>query len=192
MNAALEDLFFDILFKILLPLFVFTLTSLLGKETANFSQDTNSTQQNEQQISSQPAKSQEALVSRVIDGDTIELENGQKVRYIGIDAPETKDPSVADECYGQEAFAKNKSLVEGKIVSLESDVNNTDRYGRLLRYVYVDEQMVNEILVRDGYAVSSPYPPDVKHQETLDQAEQEARENNQGLWGEQCQLENPE
>src|SRR5687767_6587423 len=68
-------------------------------------------------------------VVRVIDGDTIELENGQKVRYIGIDTPETKKPRTPVQCFGQEAYQKNKELIEGREVLLEKDVSETDRYG---------------------------------------------------------------
>ena len=117
-----------------------------------------------------------------IDGDTIELESGEKVRYIGIDTPETKHPNIGVECFGKEAAEKNRQLVEGKQVRLEKDVSEVDRYGRLLRYVYVEDQMVNEVLVRGGYANASSYPPDIKHQERLQKAEQEARTQNLGLW----------
>lgn len=124
-----------------------------------------------------------AHVPRVIDGDTIEIEGGQDVRYIGIDTPETVHPSKPIECYGQEASARNKELVEGKVVKLEKDVSEADRGGRLLRYVYVDGQMVNELLVREGYAQVSTYPPDVKYADLLLAAQQEARDANRGLWG---------
>ena len=73
-----------------------------------------------------------AKVQRVIDGDTIELENGETVRYIGIDTPETKHPEKGIEYYGQEAYLANKNLVEGKTVRLEFDVKERDKYGRLL------------------------------------------------------------
>ena len=143
-----------------------------------------------------------AKVVRVIDGDTIEIsatdgpasggENGQKIRYIGIDTPETVDPRKAVQCFGQEAAAKNRELVEGKTVSLEKDVSETDKYGRLLRYVYFDAStssgqviFVNELLVKEGFAHASSYPPDVKYQDQFQKAEQEARVNNLGLWG-QC------
>jgi len=127
-------------------------------------------------------------VTRVIDGDTIELENGQKVRYIGIDTPETVAPNKPDGCFGKEATDKNRELVEGKAVRLEKDVNETDRYGRLLRYVYVEDTFVNEYLVKQGYAYSVSYPPDIKRQEQLRSAETDARENFRGLWG-SCNLE---
>lgn len=118
-------------------------------------------------------------VTRVIDGDTIELEGGQRVRYIGIDTPEL---SGKVECFGREAYDKNRELVEGKEIRLEKDVSETDRYGRLLRYVYVGDSFINDVLVRTGYANASSYPPDIKYQEQFREAEREAREANKGLW----------
>jgi len=122
------------------------------------------------------------LVTRVIDGDTIEIEGGKKVRYIGIDTPETVDPRKPVQCFGVEAFNKNKELVERKRIRLEKDISETDKYGRLLRYVYVDGIFVNDYLVRQGYAYAYTYPPDVKYSEQFIQAQKEARENNRGLW----------
>lgn len=126
------------------------------------------------------------LVKRVIDGDTIELETGETVRYIGIDTPETVHPNKPVQCFGKEASAKNTELVEGKRVRLEKDVSDSDRYDRLLRYVYVGDIFINDYLVRQGYANASSYPPDVKHQDQFRQAEQEARANKRGLWGSTC------
>ncbi len=126
---------------------------------------------------------EEARVSRVIDGDTIELEGGRKVRYIGIDTPEVVDPRKPVECFGKEAKEENRRLVDGRTVKLEKDVSEIDRYGRLLRYIYIGDVMINEALVRNGFAHASSYPPDVKNQERLFAAEREARENNRGLWG---------
>lgn len=127
----------------------------------------------------------EAQVLRVVDGDTIEVEiQGKKytVRYIGMNTPETVDPRRPVQAYGKEASDKNKELVEGKTVELEKDVSETDRYGRLLRYVYVDGVMINVELVRMGYAQVATYPPDVKYQDLLLEAQREARENGRGLW----------
>lgn len=121
-------------------------------------------------------------VVRVVDGDTIEIEDGQIVRYIGIDTPETVHPQKAVECFGREASNKNKELVEGRFVQLEKDVSNTDKYGRLLRYVYADGIFVNEFLVREGFAHASSYPPDVKYQDLLNIARSEAQSQNKGLW----------
>jgi len=121
-------------------------------------------------------------VVRVIDGDTIEIEGGQRIRYIGIDTPETVHPSRPIECFGKEASSKNNELVGGREIRLEKDVSETDKYGRLLRYVWVGDVFVNDYLVRQGYAKASSYPPDIKHQEQFRQAEQEAREVGRGLW----------
>lgn len=124
------------------------------------------------------------LVKRVIDGDTIELDNGEKVRYIGIDTPETVHPNQTVECFGQEASDKNRELVEGKKVKLEKDITAKDKYGRLLRYVYLeDDTFLNLYLIQEGYATSYTYPPDVKYQEQFRQAEIEARNAKRGLWG---------
>jgi len=121
-------------------------------------------------------------VASVVDGDTIKLENGQVVRYIGIDTPETVHPSKPVQCFGKEASAKNKEMVLGKEVRLVKDVSETDKYGRILRYVYVGDDLINDYLVRNGYASSYSYPPDVKFQDQFKQAETEARTNKRGLW----------
>ncbi len=125
-------------------------------------------------------------VVRVIDGDTIVLENGKTVRYIGIDTPELNLKKGRPECYAYEAKKKNEELVLGKKVRLEKDVSETDKYGRLLRYVYVDDIFVNEVLVREGYATILTYPPDVKYANLFLTAQHEAIENNRGLWREKC------
>ncbi|MBI1863287.1 thermonuclease family protein [Candidatus Microgenomates bacterium] len=130
--------------------------------------------------------SQTALVTKVIDGDTIEIENGERIRYIGIDTPETHHPTKPVQCYGQIAADKNKELVEGKQVRLEKDVSERDRYGRLLRFVYVQtpqgELFVNDYLVREGYAHATTFPPDVRLSEEFKDAETQARTANKGLW----------
>lgn len=130
-----------------------------------------------------PLENEQAVkVSRIIDGDTIELENGQKVRYLNIDTPETVDPRKPVQCFGKEASEKNRELVEGKIVRLEKDVTDKDKYGRLLRYVWVGETMINLELVKLGYARIYTYPPDVKYQKEILSAEKTAREQKLGLW----------
>lgn len=121
-------------------------------------------------------------VIAVTDGDTIKLENGEVVRYIGIDTPETIHPSRPVQCFGKEASDRNKELVEGKLVKLEKDITDKDKYGRLLRYVWVGELFVNDYLTRQGYAYAHTFPPNVKHSEQFVQAQQEARKNNRGLW----------
>lgn len=116
-------------------------------------------------------------VVRVIDGDTIELADGNIIRYIGIDAPE-----LGSDCYSEEATKKNRELVEGKEVKLEKDVSDKDRYGRLLRYVYVDDILVNELLVREGFAYAKNYDPDTSYLEQFAVAEYKAKDSNMGLW----------
>ena len=132
-------------------------------------------------------------VTRVIDGDTIEVEmRGEtyKVRLIGINTPES---TTKIEPYGKEASNFTKSQLLGKKVYLEKDVSETDKYGRLLRYVWLKKpseptdseirtKMFNAILVLEGYAQAATYPPDVKYAEYFAKYEAEARENNRGLW----------
>lgn len=115
----------------------------------------------------------------MIDGDTIIVEGGYRVRYIGIDTPETY-PGV--EAFGIEAWQANRSLVEGKEVRLESDVSETDKYGRLLRYVYVDDVFVNAELVKLGLARAKAYPPDTRYQGYLAEMEVEAKDAGRGMW----------
>jgi len=122
------------------------------------------------------------LVTRVIDGDTIELANGEKVRYIGVDTPELHHPQKEVGYYAQEAYGANRRLVEGKRVRLELDVEERDRYERILAYVYVGDLMVNEWLVANGYARVATFPPNVKYAERFLQLEREARQAKVGLW----------
>ena len=121
-----------------------------------------------------------ARVTQVIDGDTIIIQGGSRVRYIGIDTPELY-PKL--EALGMEAWQANRDLVEGKEVYLERDVSQTDKYGRLLRYVYVDNVFVNGELVRMGLAYAKAYPPDTKYQDYLEKLETEARQAGRGIWG---------
>ncbi len=129
----------------------------------------------------------EAAIRRVVDGDTVELEDSRLVRYLGIDAPEVRrrdgaawryDPAP----YAEAATEANRRLVEGRRVRLEYDVQTHDRYGRLLAYVFVEDRMVNEQLVADGYAQVLTIPPNVRHAERLRQAAARARAAGRGLW----------
>lgn len=127
-------------------------------------------------------------VLEVIDGDTIKVEGNVTVRLLGIDTPETKDPRKPVQCFGKEASNETKRLVGGKVVILEKDVSETDKYGRLLRYVFLpirSEKLLflNDYLIREGFARVLTYPPDVKYTEQFLQGQQEAKENNRGLWG---------
>ena len=124
-------------------------------------------------------------VTRVIDGDTIEVDIAgtiYKVRYIGIDTPELTDKRPEYCALAQEATRYNRQLVEGKTIRLEKDVSETDKYGRLLRYVYVDNIFVNAELVRQGLAWAKVYEPDTKYQDYLEELEAEARQDGRGLW----------
>jgi micrococcal nuclease len=117
-------------------------------------------------------------VVEVIDGDTVKIDTGEKVRYIGIDTPEK------GELFYKECKKKNEELVLGKEVGLERDISITDKYGRLLAYVWVGDLMVNSEMVRTGYAHAYTYPPDVKYSDLFVELEREARENEYGLWAE--------
>jgi len=118
-----------------------------------------------------------ATLLRVIDGDTIDIElNGerQRVRYIGVNTPER------DELCFEEATEANIDLVDGKTVKLVKDVSETDRYGRLLRYVYVGDVFVNRALVAEGFAEAVLYRPDDRHYELFSQLEAEAAQSGLG------------
>jgi micrococcal nuclease len=121
-----------------------------------------------------------AQVKSIIDGDTIELEDGTRLRYIGIDAPEVKRGKA--EPYAQESLEANKKLVEGKEVWVEIDAQEYDKYGRLLAYVFVSSIFVNAWLVENGYAKVVYYPPNVKYYRYFRFLEKKAREKNLGIW----------
>ena len=123
------------------------------------------------------------MVQRVIDGDTIELATGEKVRYIGINTPEIHHPRKPVEYFGKEAMEFNRKLVTSKKVHLEFDAQKRDKYSRLLAYVYLpDGTFVNAELVKEGYAQVATYPPNVKHQKLFKKLQQEARKAKRGLW----------
>lgn len=124
-------------------------------------------------------------VVRVIDGDTFEIDGGQRVRMIGIDTPESVKPGHPVERYGKEASEYTRKLLEDQQVRLVFDVELYDAYKRLLAYVYLpDGTFVNEKLLRDGYARVLTIPPNVAHAKTFVAAEREAREQLRGLWSE--------
>lgn len=116
-------------------------------------------------------------VVRVIDGDTIDVDlNGQtvRVRYVGVNTPERDEPCYAD------AVAANAALVEGQTVRLVRDTSDTDRYERLLRYIYVGNTFVNEQLVQNGWAEAVRYDPDDRYYEDFLQLERAATQANLG------------
>lgn len=123
------------------------------------------------------------IVSEVIDGDTIRLSDGNKVRILGIDTPETKDPRKPVECFGQEASQKMIELVGGKEVTLIVDKtqDDKDKYGRLLRYVFIKDTDIGAKMIKDGYAFAyTKYP--VSKMDQYVSFEKFARENKLGLW----------
>ncbi len=130
---------------------------------------------------------QTGIVTDVVDGDTIKVRLDAdgltySVRYIGIDTPES---TIQHEPFGKEASEKNAELVSGKQVFLYKDVSETDKYNRLLRYVFTDEYFVNYELVKQGFANASTYPPDVACEDYFREGESYARDLLLGLWASQ-------
>ena len=123
-------------------------------------------------------------VERVVDGDTLVMDDDERVRLIGVDTPETKKPGSPIECFGKAATAFTERLVEGRRVRLELDVEERDRYGRLLAYVVRadDGLSVNAELVRRGYATALTIPPNVRHADEYARLARRARQRGLGLW----------
>ena len=125
-------------------------------------------------------------VMTVTDGDTIRvrLASGrvERVRYIGIDTPETEKPGARGECYADRAQEFNERLVGDRDVDLELDVGERDRYGRLLAYVRVGSKLVNAELLRNGYAVPLVVPPNVRFEDRFRRLARAARRRGEGLW----------
>jgi micrococcal nuclease len=126
-------------------------------------------------------------VVRVVDGDTIHVEvdgRREKVRYIGVDTPESVKPGAPVQCFAKRASAFNKHLVAGQRVRLVADAEARDRYGRLLAYVYraSDGLFINATLVRRGYAHTLTIPPNVAHAGEFRRLASAARRAGRGLW----------
>ncbi|MBN2831243.1 MAG: thermonuclease family protein [Candidatus Omnitrophica bacterium] len=138
------------------------------------------------------------LVKRAVDGDTLVLESGERVRLIGIDTPEIHDSDKLSrdskrsqqsaseiKAMGKKSYEFAKKLVEGKRVSLEFDVERYDKYKRLLAYVYLkDGTFVNAEIIKQGYASLMTFPPNVKYADLFLKLYREAQENKRGLWKE--------
>ena len=129
-----------------------------------------------------------AVVARVIDGDTVELADGRRVRYLGIDTPELRKRVGQSWVYAPEPFAEaaaaaNRTLVEGRTVRLEYDARPYDRYNRLLAYIYVGETFVNAELLARGLARVLIIPPNVRHAEECEALQRQARQQRAGMWG---------
>lgn len=142
----------------------------------------------EQLVTSAPqVAASDYTVTEVSDGDTIKVKMGDKtetIRFIGVDTPETRDPRKAVQCFGKQASDFTKSLLLNKQVRLESDPNDSDRdkYKRLLRYVYLGDELINAKLIKEGYGFAYVVFPFTKLDE-FRQLESEARSQNKGLWG---------
>jgi micrococcal nuclease len=146
----------------------------------------------------EPGGHEVATVIRAVDGDTIVVQiesrvegpgagkaqpGGEyRVRLIGIDTPESVKPGSAVECFGKEASAAAAALLEGNEVRLVKDVEETDSLDRLLRYVYLGDEMANARLVVNGYAFAYTYPPNVRHADLFVELQRQAREADRGLW----------
>jgi micrococcal nuclease len=131
------------------------------------------------------ADERRATLARVVDGDTLQLRDGTRVRLIGIDTPETVHPDFGDECYGPEASRYTEHLLHpGDGLRLVFDVDRYDRYGRLLAYVYraADDLFVNARIVGQGYAYVETVPPNVAHAEQFVRLARVARADGRGLW----------
>lgn len=125
-------------------------------------------------------------VLRVVDGDTIQIDyhgTKEKVRFIGIDTPESVHPNGEKNTEaGKIASNYTKELLTGKKVTLEFDVQERDKYGRLLAYVYLDGEMLNKKLLADGYAQVATFPPNVKYVDEFTKIQRQAKEEQRGLW----------
>ncbi len=141
-----------------------------------------------EEASERRAEAGQATVTKVVDGDTIQVRVGagnEKVRLIGIDTPEKHGPGGLRECFGAEATRRAQDLLPmGTKVRLVRDVEPRDRYGRLLAYVYriADGLFVNLTLAAEGYAATLAYPPNIAHAKELDAATRAARGAGRGLW----------
>lgn len=141
------------------------------------------------------AKTNTVKVTRVVDGDTIEVAlNGatEKVRLIGVDTPESVHPDKTKNTeFGKVASNFTKERLEGKDVELEFDVQERDQYGRLLAYVWLGGTMFNKTLLEEGYAQVATFPPNVKYVDEFVVIQRKAMEGKKGLWAYEEVAENP-
>ena len=168
------------------------LTSCEHTEQATKSSSSSSEPPKEDPTEQEEDPAQSSLVAsttviRIVDGDTVDIrpavEGETRVRLIGVDAPETRDPDCGKQPYSDRATEFTRSRLQGQTVELEFDVEGTDPYGRLLAYVYPsEEEMFNETLLRGGYAQVATFPPNVKYVERFLVAQEGARATGAGLW----------
>jgi micrococcal nuclease len=148
--------------------------------------------------SGEPGGYETATVVRVVDGDTAEVKitgrldgpgagdtkvgHTYSVRFLGIDTPESVKPNWPVECFGHDASDATRTLLQGKSVRLVKDTEETDQYGRILRYIYLGDEMVNARLVANGYARVLTYSPNVRHADLFVLLAHQARAADRGLW----------
>ncbi len=134
---------------------------------------------------------EKVTVNRIVDGDTIELTDGRKIRYLNMDTPETVKPNTPVMCYGMDAKAYNKKAVDQKIIWLNFDKDPTDRYGRTLAFIYLDEenansnnvtQSLNADMVKKGYSRAISYSPNTTYKKDFESWMVTAREDKKGAW----------
>jgi len=141
--------------------------------------------------------SSKVKVLEVIDGDTVVLENGKTLRYIGIDAPEVRRYIGGEWVYDPQPFSLeakefNKNLVEGKYIKIEFDVQKKDKYGRLLGYCFIDSIFINAKLLEEGLAFLYTRPPNVKYVDLFVSSQKKAREDKKGIWKDQAIISSDE
>ena len=166
---------------------VFLLDEFCGIDVQKYIDEyTHATQSNEDKAGYKNTDGNFYEVIRVVDGDTFIIDyNGadERVRLIGIDTPESVHPNEEKNTeFGNEVSNYSKEMLTGKQVELELDVEERDKYGRLLAYAYLDGQMYNKLLLEKGYAKIATYPPNVKYVDEFTKIQKQARENKVGLW----------
>lgn len=130
-----------------------------------------------------PAEGDLVTVRHVLDGDTFDLEGGERVRLIGIDTPEYRPWKNHVDFFGREASEFSRKLLTGKRIRLEKDVDLKDNYGRTLAYVYLEDgTFVNRLLVEEGYARAKYFSPNGRYYVELKRSQEKARKLKKGLW----------
>lgn len=165
-----------------------------GEQVRKILQDTFGTGRSEVMSvgSKEDAYQERVLVHEVVDGDTIKITTVsgrvESVRLIGINTPETGGPYRTKECFGNESTAAMKQRVLNKEVTLERDdtQGNRDKYERLLRYVFLGDENVNQSMIEGGYAYEYTYAKSYKYQQSFQIAERDARVHRRGIWN-KCQ-----
>ena len=171
-KAGTWAFFFGLIVLFLYIVWVFSINGCGGNEF------------NEALGATEPCGSPTGLVVRILDGDTVELKDGRKIRYLHVDTPEiSRSESKESDCFGDEAKKLNTELVLNKTIDLEYDLNCYDRFSRTLAFVSVDGRMINKILIERGYGELMIILPNNKYEEEFEALQEEARETRAGIWG---------